>query len=91
MFIKAGAIGASHGVGKGGEGVVPRRVWSDILAAGFPTDGPRLLLHPRQPVERALQDEHRGMLVDHGLAFGAARIGGNQRPFDCRGRQPLVP
>jgi hypothetical protein len=32
-----------------------------------------------------------GVLVDHRLAAGAARIRGDERALDRRGRQPLVP
>ena len=45
----------------------------------------------RQPVERALQNEDRGMLVDHRGAFFAADVGGDQLAFDRGGGQPLVP
>ncbi len=44
-----------------------------------------------QPVERALQDEDRGVLVDHFGAPGAADIHADQLALDRRGRQPLVP
>ena len=33
---------------------------------------------PRQPVERALQDEGGGVLVDHERAFGAAHVGSDE-------------
>jgi len=36
------------------------------------------LLEPRQPVERALQDKCRGVLVDDGGALLAADVRGNQ-------------
>src|SRR5882672_938945 len=44
-----------------------------------------------ESIERALQDEDRRVLVDHGLAPVAARIGGNQLALDRRGGEPLVP
>src|SRR6266446_3634292 len=44
-----------------------------------------------QPIERALQDEDRGVLVDHGLASVAACSGGNQLALDRRGGEPLIP
>ena len=45
----------------------------------------------RQPVQRALQDEDRGMLVDHLGAAGAGDVHADQFALDGRGRQPLVP
>jgi hypothetical protein len=35
-------------------------------------------LHHPQPIERALQDEDRGVLVDDGFALAAADVGGDQ-------------
>ena len=46
---------------------------------------------PSQPVERALQDVDRGVLVDHRLALGAAGIGGDQLALDRGGGEALVP
>jgi hypothetical protein len=31
-----------------------------------------------QPIKRALQDENCSVLIDHGLAFAAADVGGDQ-------------
>ena len=45
----------------------------------------------RQPVQRALQDEDRGMLVDHLGASGAADVHADQFALDGSGREPLVP
>ena len=44
-----------------------------------------------EPVERALQDEDRGVLVDHLGALGAADVHADQLALDRRGREPLVP
>src|SRR5258707_7365313 len=44
-----------------------------------------------ESIERALQHEDRSVLVDHGLAPVATRIGGNQLALDRRGGEPLVP
>ena len=44
-----------------------------------------------EPVQRALQDEDRGMLVEHLGAFGAADIQADQLALDGRGREPLIP
>ena len=41
------------------------------------------LLEPRQPVERALQDKCRGVLVDDGGALLAADVRGNQITLNC--------
>ena len=46
---------------------------------------------PREPVERALQDEDGGVLVDHLGALRAAHVGGDQVALDRGGREPLVP
>src|SRR5262245_36247897 len=45
----------------------------------------------RQPVERALQDEHRGVLIDHRGALGAADVRADQFALDRGGGEPLVP
>ena len=44
-----------------------------------------------EPVQRALQDEDRGVLVDHRRALFAADIGGDQLALDRGGGQPFVP
>ena len=44
-----------------------------------------------QTIQRALQDEHRGVLVDHFGALGAADVHADQFALDRRGRKPLVP
>jgi hypothetical protein len=44
-----------------------------------------------QPVERALEDVGRCVLIDHRLAFGAAGVGGDQGALDRGGREPFVP
>ena len=44
-----------------------------------------------EPVERALQDEHRGVLVDHRRALFPADVGRDQLALDRGGGQPLVP
>jgi len=41
--------------------------------------------HFCQAIQSTLQDEHRGVLIDHDSALGAARIGRNQRALDGRG------
>src|SRR6516225_3776255 len=46
---------------------------------------------PLESIERALQDEDRSVLVDHGLASVAPCIGGNQFALDRRGGEPLIP
>ena len=46
---------------------------------------------PLEAIERALQDEDRGVLVDYGLAPAAACIGSDQLALDRRGGEPLVP
>src|SRR5215510_14661187 len=51
----------------------------------------RLARDPCEPVERALQDEGGGVLVDHLGALLAARIGLDQDALDRDGREPLVP
>jgi hypothetical protein len=48
-------------------------------------------LYRPQPVERALQNEDRGVLVDYGLALAAADISGDQLALHGGGGQPLVP
>jgi hypothetical protein len=48
-------------------------------------------LEPRKPVERALQDESGGVLIDHSGALGAADIGCDQFAFNRNGREPFVP
>src|SRR5262245_48758189 len=40
----------------------------------------------REPVERALQDEYRGVLIDDLGAPRAGCVGGDQFALDCRGR-----
>src|SRR5262249_58335131 len=44
-----------------------------------------------QPVERPLQDERGGVLIDHPGAAGAPDICRDQLAFHRRRRQPLVP
>ena len=44
-----------------------------------------------QPVQRALQDEDRGVFVDHLRAAGAAHVHADQFALDRGGGQPLVP
>ena len=51
----------------------------------------RLGAQAREAVERALQDEGRGVLVDHLGALRAAHVGGDQVALDRGGREPLVP
>ena len=46
---------------------------------------------PGQTIERALQDEGCGMLVDHCRAGAAARIGGEKLALDRGGGEPLIP
>src|SRR5581483_4307700 len=48
-------------------------------------------LQPGKPVERALQDEGCGVLIDHRGALLAADVGGDQIALDGGGRQALVP
>ena len=45
----------------------------------------------RQPVERALQDEDRGVFVDHLGAARAADVHADQFALDRGGGEPLVP
>src|SRR6266851_6267141 len=45
----------------------------------------------RQPIKRALQDEDRGVFVDHLRAPGTAHVHADQFAFDGRGGKPLVP
>jgi len=45
----------------------------------------------QKPIESALEDVSGGVLIDHILALGAARIGRNQRPLDGGRRQTLIP
>jgi len=45
----------------------------------------------RQPVERSLQNEHGGMLIDDLGAAGAGHVGGDQLALDRGGGEALVP
>ena len=63
-----------------------RRIW--LAGSLTPQCGSRRL---RQPVERALQDEDRGVFVDHLGAPGAAHVHADQFAFDRDGGEPLVP
>ena len=49
------------------------------------------IVQRHQPVERALQDVDRGVLVDHLGAPGAAHVGSDQLALHRRGGEPLVP
>src|ERR1700722_1675205 len=95
MFIKAALIGGVGGPGKGSLGMVPRLPAQRFAIVAFisprkPGEGD--LRHDLpQPVQRALQDVNRGVLVDHRLALGAAGIGGDELALDRRGGEALVP
>ena len=67
----------------GGSALKPRSAGAQAHGAPF---CPRV-----EPVERTLENEGGGMLIDHRLALGAARVGLDQRALDRGRRQPLVP
>ena len=49
-----------------------------LLQRVLPEACPRFRLGHGEPIQRALKNVGRGMLIDHGLALGAAGIGGDQ-------------
>ena len=107
VVIKARSIGRSPGPRKAAVPVIPSLAewnryegpWRTCRARevrapdGHPASTSVLVLLPgdSQKIERALQNEHGGVLIDHCGALGAARIGRDQLALDRRGRQPLVP
>jgi|SRR5687767_11994442 hypothetical protein len=65
----------SHRIGR--DGGLGKSAWS-ALHMGLSSQDAGLSADPHEPVERPLQDEGGGVLVDDGRALGPAHVGGDQ-------------